>query len=252
MKMKTKKKREKKHNTENDRINAIRKSKVKSNQKCNPVKFKIIPLYGKFNDRYRSGLFNYLITKNFHSMITLTHNHKISLIRHEAIINRILKLISSKGYICCYFKVNELDNGNYHSHILVEDAGVVKSLTGIFKRNWKDYGFVDLKRIVSDSDKCKAVDYCLKQLKPEDRRHVIQELIDTWDYFQISTPKIEVNLFRNEAFLASIMKERDYHYKRPAGSLLIAEMTSEEAFCRIQAKMDNLKVPQKNLVAIYK
>ncbi|QEC77824.1 hypothetical protein [Mucilaginibacter ginsenosidivorax] len=248
--IKKRKKRKPKYPTETERVNAVRASKVRCNKKKKP-KAMIKPLYGNFNDRYRSGLFKYLILKNFHAMVTLTHKSRTTLKQHEVLINRKLKLMVGKGFISCFFKVNEYKDNKYHCHILVEDAAVAKDLAGVFKRWWKENGNCDYKRIKSELDKGKAVNYCLKQLQPESRKHSIQELIDTWDYYQIPEPVVQVDLFRNPDFLAYIRRSKDYEYKRPAGSLIIPGMTLNEAFNRIQAKMDKRITPQNKLVAIY-
>jgi len=245
------KKRSGKYKNDNERITGRRKTRRKSHHKCKPKKSNVKSLYGNFNDRYRSGLFRFLITKDYYFFITLTHKGKVTLNQHETIVNKILQKIRGKGYVNFYFKVNEWDYINYHSHILVEGTDKVKDIVGVFKRYWKEYGNADISRLETLPDKYKATDYCLKQLKPLDRRHTIQELIDTWDYYEAPLPVIEADIFRNEAFLASVWHERDYIYQRPAGSLLIPGMTLNEAFSRIQAKMDNQNVSPKNLVAIY-
>jgi len=248
--IKKRKKRNPKYESNEDRIRARNKTKSRSYHKCKP-KRKVKTLYGSFNDRYRAGLFNYLILKNFHAMVTLTHKCCVTLKQHETLVNCKLKLLVDKGFISGFFKVNEFKDGRYHSHILVEDAGVAKDLAGVFKRWWKEYGNADYKRIKSELDKRRAVDYCLKQLQPESRRHSIQELIDTWDYYQIPVPIVNVDLFRNEAFLASVRQERDYIYKRPAGSFILPQMTLIEAFNRIQTKMDARQRTENKLMAIY-
>jgi hypothetical protein len=78
MKSKIVKNRKGKYDNDVDRVNAINRNKLKSYHKCKPVKSKVKLLYGNFNDRYRSGLFRYLITKDYYVMVTFTHKGKVT------------------------------------------------------------------------------------------------------------------------------------------------------------------------------
>ncbi|MDN5289641.1 MAG: hypothetical protein JWR38_5920 [Mucilaginibacter sp.] len=169
-----------------------------------------------FDKVYKNRMFLGLRYNNYHVMVTLTNHDLITVWKHDNNVTRLLIWLEQRGFINQSFKVNEHDGSNYHSHILMEINISLRSLKGKIKKYWQEkYGFVDVLTINSQAMKERVIRYCLKQLNPTSRSNKTQELIDTWDLRPVANvPAPKWDLFKDEAFLASVHREKDKPYRK--------------------------------------
>ncbi len=214
-----KKKRNSKYKTSIERQDGKRKRNRESYHRrkvLKQVKPDFTDVNFNYDAVYQKRMFLGLKDNEYHVMVTLTNHDLVTMRKHNSNVTRFMDWLKKRGYVGNNFKINEKSGGNYHSHILLQLNVTVRSITGIIKRYWNEiYGYVDVLKIVGQPMKERVIKYMLKQLKPTSCCHGKQELIDTWELCpEPVVVEPQPDLFKNEAFLASVGMKKDVRCRR--------------------------------------